>query len=193
MSTRGGQRPGAGAPRGNRNAVRSGKYVSDPDLRRAFRHAQQSLPPEDYDALVRGYKASEVETMRRPSIESDPSDAMPRHRPSITPTAQPSSGQSNPYSGLIGRLEQYDFRGAAAFVRVHHAFVSAIEDAIRYLDELDDEDFRCITNPGGFIRADAHRAIGVPRGHVLVCPACRWSEPITSTDDAEPGVSERVR
>ncbi len=193
MSTRGGRRPGAGAPRGNRNAVRSGRHVSDPDIRRAFRHAQQALPPDDYDALVRGYKARAAETIKQPSIESVPSDAMPQHRPSITPTARPSSGQSNPYSGLISRLEQYDFRGAAAFVRVHHAFVFAIEDAIRYLDELDDEDFRWITNPGGLIRADVHRGIGVPQGHVLVCPACRWSEPITSTDDAEPGVTERVR
>ncbi len=193
MSTRGGRRPGAGAPKGNRNAVSSGRYVSDPDLRRAFRHAQQALSPEDYDALVGGYRAGAVETIRRPSIESDPSDAMPRHRPSITPTAQPSSGQSNPYSGLISRLEQYDFRGATAFVRVHHAFVLAIEDAIRYLDELDDEDFRCITNCGGLIRADVHRAIGVPRGYVLACPACRWSESITSPYDAESGVNERVR
>ena len=183
-SRRGGARPGAGAPKGNRNAVRSGKYIADPEIRRAFLHAEKALPPEDLAALLRGYKASAIETINRPVIDQTSSNVVPMWRPSISPTAPSPAGQSNPYGQVVKRMEGYGFRGAKDFVRRHLSYLSAIEDVLDYVDNIDDSEFRQIKNTGGLIRDDIHRAIAIPQGRLQVCPACSWSEGLMAREDA---------
>lgn len=182
-SRRGGARPGAGAPKGNRNAVRSGKYITDRELRRAFRHAEQVLPPEDYVALIRGYRGDG--SIKQPEVDQTASNVISIWRPSIAPTAPSPTGQSNnPYGQAIHRMERYGFRGALDFVRRHHRYVPAIEDVLDYVDNMDDSEFQQIKNTGGLIRDDIHRQIAIPRGSIQVCPACPWSEAIAAAEDA---------
>jgi len=183
-SRRGGARPGAGAPKGNRNAVRSGKCIADPEIRRAFLNAEKALPPEDLAALLRGYKASAIETINRPVIDQTSSNVVPMWRPSISPTAPSPTAQSNPYGQVIQRMEQYGFRGAKDFVRRHHRYVQAIEDVLDYVDHMDPSEYEQVRNTGGLIRDDIHRAIAIPQGTIQVCPACRWSEGIVALKDS---------
>lgn len=183
---RGGRRAGAGAPRGNRNALRSGKHVADPELRRALRRAKQALPSEDYEALIRELKSGAGGSIKPILIEDNPSNVLPLRRLSISSSA-PLADQSTPYRDVILRLRDYGFRGAGDFVRRHHRYTPFIEDAIGHLDDLDERRYGQVTNPPGLISADVHKEIGVPRGKLVVCPAagCTWSEAIVDVEELE--------
>ncbi len=169
---RGGRRPGSGAPKGNRNAVRSGKYLRDT----ALRDALGRVPPgPDRDAILRGLKGGETIKPAQPG--PPPANVLPMHdlaRARSTPTAPPTKEQSNPYNQLAARLESYSFRAATHFVRQHYRHTAAIEDALDYVDALPDGEYP--RNPAGLIRDDVHRNIAIPQDGAVICPACKWGQ-----------------
>lgn len=176
--TRGGRRPGAGAPRGNLNALSSGRHVADRHLRDALRQTPEPARSVLIAALRRNNQT--------PVIEPEPSNVLPLHRPFHTTATAAAPEQSNAIprelAALIGRLESYHFRGALDFVRRHHRYAGAVTAALEHLDDLDDDQYARILNTGGFIRDDVHTAISSPHAGLLRCPACRWSDQYTLTE-----------
>lgn len=187
MSPHGGRRQGAGAPKGNRNALKHGRRSSDRELRAIL----SALPASLRDKAVARLKA--VAPLAAPELETPTPSELPLNvtplygasRPREIPTPPPTV-QSNAHRDIIARLDRYGFRNAAAFVKVHAEHAGAIEDALDYADT---QDYIELRNPPGLIRDDVHLAIAIPGigvdgRPVFRCPACRWEQ-------ADDPVSER--
>lgn len=176
---RGGRRPGAGAPRGNRNALRHGRYGADPDLRLllATFTAEQRRDLMPYIRAAGG-------TIKRRLASGRPSDRYANTnvvpflptQPSATTTTQPdqSNQKAGVLRGLALRLASHGFVGADGFVRVHSPAAPVIEAVADHLDSMDDDTYRALRNPGGLIRAAIHEEIADRDGASSRCPWCPW-------------------
>ena len=167
----------AGAPPGNRNAVKSGRYVADPSVRRALRSAKELLSRRDFEAIIAAYKASAAKGIDLPSLRPHVRNVLAFERPSIT-TTPTTAEQLGREETLCRWLERYEFRGVAVFVRRHRLYLAMLEDTLRFVDAMPPEQFAQIENHGAFINADFHKTIAVPRGSIDVCPVeqCRWED-----------------
>lgn len=176
---RGGRRPGAGAPKGNKNRLTHGRYTGDPNLRAALaaltapqRHALMPYIREG----ARSIKARTAWVS--PSARRSDPKILPFHQPSITTTTQPL--QSNPATDagplrhLALRLAAHGFMGAEAFIRAHSPAAPIIELVIDQLDAFDDTTYSHIANPGGLLRNAIHEEIADYTGPTPRCPYCRW-------------------
>ena len=177
MSPRGGRRPGAGAKPGNDHALKHGLYSKFPDRREKGR------------ARIRRALNEQGETIMASRDNQSPArgNIVPLSRSSI-PTTPPSPDHSKlppaVFDDLILRLEAYNFRDHADFVRVHWRHVDAIGSALDYLDD----DPPGVTWPPGLLRHDVHMGIGVPKvasdGRAyLECPDCRWRRYVRLEDE----------
>ena len=176
---RGGRRPGAGAPKGNKNRLRHGRYTQDDALREAMRTlappARQLLLPYIREG-ARSIKARRA--WIDPALRHSDPKILPFLDPSITSTTQ--TVQSNEENAaalghLALRLAAHGFIGATAFVRSHSPAAPVIEMVADHLDSLDDKAYAGLTNPGGLIRNAVHEEIAVYEGPTPYCPYCRWT------------------
>lgn len=192
--SRGGRRAGAGAPRGNLNALRHGGRSRDPSLRALVEG--WSGRAEDVEALARYLRG--LAKGRRPleaAAEAPPSNVIPFFRPPSSSTAPVQSEAQRAADGPLGRptasgvrsdgpasalvaavssrLAGHGFRGGPAFVRQHFAVAGSIEALLDELDGLSPEEYRRFRNPGGYIRAVVHDEVA-PEG---ACRFCGWRRP----------------
>jgi len=190
--TRGGSRPGAGAPRGNLNAARHGGRSRDPALRELV--GAWAARGEDVAACV-SYLRELARGRRRLEPPAPRSNVVPFFRFPTSSTAPIQSeaqrGEGAPLgrptpSGLVAdmpaselvrsvseRLAGHGFRGGPAFVRQHFAVVGSLEELLDELDGLSPEEYGRFRNPGGYIRAVVHDEVA-PEG---VCRYCGWRRP----------------
>ena len=173
---RGGRRPGAGAPRGNRNALRHGRYGTDPDLSLAL----AGLTAEQRRELLPYLRATSATIKRRqawiaPRQEAAHPKIVPiRPLPSATTTTHAEQSNQGPLRELAFRLASHGFVGADGFVRAHSPAAQVIEAISDHLDSLDDDTYKRIKNPGGLIRAAVHEEIADRDNGALRCPWCPW-------------------
>ena len=175
-SKRGGRRPGAGAPKGNRNAFRHGRYGTDPDLARLV----AGLTAEQRRQLQPYLRATSATIKRRlawiaPRQEAGHPKVVPiRPLPSTTTTTHAEQSNQAPLRELAFRLASPGFVGSDGFVRAHSPAVQVIEAINDHLDALDDDTYKRIKNPGGLIRAAVHEEIADRDYGALRCPWCPW-------------------
>jgi len=178
-SRRGGRRPGAGAKKGNLNALKHGRFSGDDHLRGIL----QRIPAAERHAL-RPY-------LRRPGTIKHhvaPPEAPPNVLPfSLPPQHQQQPEQSNSagLGHLALRMTAHGFFNAAAFLRSHWGAVQVVELVVDFLDaKLDDGTYGALRNPGGFIRDAVHEEIATYEGPIGRCPYCRWSTPARKEQQA---------
>jgi len=178
---RGGRRPGAGAPKGNRNALRHGAHSGDATRRGYLRRARQLLPPDDFARLIADLKAAPSADTDTPTQPPNVLHLVPPILPSTTAAAP---GQSNPPSGLGGldfRATQHGFFGATPFLRRHFPEAAHFEAVLDHLDRLateEPEEYDRIRNKGAFTRAMFHElsAATDPNEALLYCRFCDWGQ-----------------
>ena len=168
---RGGQRPGAGAPKGNKNRLTHGRYSKDPKTRR-LAQILSSLPPNTRHELRPVVKAGLASINRRLSwIDTSartPDNVTPF--PTATTTTQPV--QSNPHlQELAFRMTAIGYFGAALFLNTHEPAAGIIEEAVTHVEQMTDA-----RNPGGLIRHLVHQELAERDGATIRCPYCRWTD-----------------
>jgi len=175
---RGGRRPGAGAPKGNLNALRSGRYTTDINLQAIL--ARLSI--EDRTALAPYLRSANRTIKRRLAVLAAAQDqkagpaVLPFRHPSTTTTTH--AEQSNAGLGLLAlRLTAFGFFGADAFTRRHSPAAPVIEQALDHIDEqLDAGLGAAIKNPAALLRSLIHDEISDWDGAVQRCPYCPWTD-----------------
>jgi len=168
---RGGSRPGAGAPKHNRNRLTHGRYSKDAEAREAG-HILSSLPPNARNKLRPLVKAG-LNSIKRRLSWIDTSARLPENVtpfPSSTTTTQPV--QSNPHlDELTYRMVALSFFGATLFLQQHDAAYSVIEQAVTHVEQMDDAH-----NPAGLIRHLVHQELAEVDGTITRCPYCPWTD-----------------
>lgn len=183
---RGGHRPGAGAKKGNLNALRHGRYSIDPDLKSILAH----IPADIRRDLLPYIRASSRTIKRRLAwLRPAPTYADPKivpFRQAPTATTSTHAEQSNirsegqdqavagPLRALALRLASHGFMGAEAFIRAHSPAAPVIEHIVDELEAFDDDTYSRIKNPGGLLRNSIHEEIAEYSGPTPYCPYCRW-------------------
>ena len=170
--TRGGKRPGAGAPKGNQNAHKGAVLRA---LMRELTDAQRA----QLAAVL------QTKSIKLPAAPPVPENVVPlRALPTTTTTTRNQSDDApTPHAATVHHLERYGFRGALDFARRHHRYTAAIEAVLAYVDQLTDDAYAALSNPAGLIRDTVHREIATPFGDAVVCPACRWTDAPTHREE----------
>lgn len=171
---RGGKRSGAGAPRGNKNALSSGRYVEDKLLRRALLR----VPPEEREHLLRALKK------RAPLSRPAPPPAPPANVTAFPSAAAAAAEQSNaplggPLLQLVARLTGHSFFGALPFLRRHFPAAPSMEQALDHLDRLAVEEpaeYDKIRNKGAWLRVMFHELSAAIHEDLLYCRFCDWNQ-----------------
>lgn len=149
---RGGRRPGAGAPKGNKNALKHGRYSSDRKIRELARGRPDPTGPK---------------APPRP-----PANVIPLNR---TATTGEDQSKKERIESLAQRLDRWDFGGAWAFAYKHQRVLPAVEDAVAYFENLPAEEIAGFTRPASVLYVIIHEAIAVPGdGRLIYCPECPW-------------------
>ncbi len=187
----GGRRKGAGAPKGNKNAVRTGQFSKDP----AFRAFLQSLSPEQLklaDGSPRAaWNAASQEAQSPEDLSNEQVDSE-RVRPlsqgpSLHSPQPPVTEQSNQTGRLrtaTDRLRELYLMGAEAFVRDHWPVISVIE---RLLDDIDQtreaapHELSGVTSIAALFRSMFHEEVKRETNDYVFCPYCSWRK------EREPG------
>ncbi|HUF53302.1 MAG TPA: hypothetical protein VMR52_05955 [Dehalococcoidia bacterium] len=181
-----------GAPKGNKNAVKTGQRSTDS----SFRSFVQSLSPEQLKlaggSVRRAYLEAqnhaqlnaEDETSSVPdasivqSIRSDASLDTPHH----TVTKQVDS--SSRLSTVVNRLREIYTMGAEAFVRNHWPVVAVIErllDDLEQIKEANPQELEGVRSEAALIRSSFHEEIKRETNDFSFCPYCTWRK------EREPG------
>ncbi|HLB26041.1 MAG TPA: hypothetical protein VJN32_00200 [Dehalococcoidia bacterium] len=176
MTGRGGRRAGAGAPRGNKNRLVSGRYSGDPDTRRVSA-ALASLPIDVRRQLLPYVKEGLGSIKRRlawvvPELRQANAPANIVHFPTATTTTPPV--QSNAHlAPLVLRLTAAGLFGAGPFVHDHAPAAGILDAVLDHVEEHPDG----IYNPGALIRYLVHQELAEPaEGGGQRCPYCRWTD-----------------
>jgi len=176
VTNRGGRRPGAGAPRGNKNRLVSGRYSGDPETRR-ISATLASLPADTRRQLLPYVKEGLGSIKRRlawvvPELRTTDADPSLLHFPTVTTTTPPV--QSNAHlAPLVLRLTAAGLFGAGPFVHDHAAAAGIIDAVLDHVEQHPDG----IYNPGALIRYLVHQELAEPaEGGGLRCPYCRWTD-----------------
>lgn len=171
--TRGGKRPGAGAPRGNKNAIRTGRYVEDKALRRALLR----VPPEEREPLLRAIRKHGPLTRSR-NVDEIPT---PKNVIRLPSAAAAATEQSNaPLMATAAALTMHGFFGALPFLRRHFPSAPAVDQVLDHLATLaveDPEEYAKIRSKGAFIRAMFHELTATIHEDLLYCRFCDWNQP----------------
>jgi len=175
VTRRGGRRPGAGAPRGNKNRMIHGRYSGDPDTRRVS--AALAALPADLRLQLLPYVKEGLGTVKRrlawvaPELrQPTPGDNLITF-PTATTTTPPV--QSNAHlAPLVLQLTAAGLFGAGPFVHAHAAAAGVIFEVLTYVTEHPEG----IINPGALIRYLVHQEVAEPGGAGLRCPYCRWTD-----------------
>lgn len=181
----GGRRNGAGAPKGNRNAVKTGQFSKDP----TFRSFVQSLTPEQL-RLASGSPrvAWEVATKGPRSSEEESDDQAGgsakvrplRREPSFHNPHPPVSEQSTRQSRLraaVGKLRDMYLMGAEAFVRDHWPVVTIIEGLLDDIDQIREgapQELSGVSSIAGLFKSAFHEEVKRETNDYVFCPYCAW-------------------
>ena len=165
----GGKRPGAGAPKGNKNRLRHGRYSHDDEAREAglllaslSPHARNKLRP-----LVRAGLASIKRRLSWVDPDLRQPDNVVQLRSATTPT-QPV--QSSPHlEALALRMTTLGYFGSRLFLQRHAGALDIIEEAVTYVEEQPN-----VISPAGLLRHLVHEELAELDGTVATCPYCRW-------------------
>jgi len=176
VSPRGGRRPGAGAPRGNKNRLLHGLYSGDPETRRLSR-ALAALPADVRQQLL-PYVKEGLGTIKRrlawvaPHLRHQEPTGNLVHFPTVTTTTPPV--QSNAHlAPLVLQLTAAGLFGAGPFVHDHAPAAGVICEVLQYIHDHPEG----IANPGALIRYLVHQELAEPAaGGGLRCPYCRWTD-----------------
>ena len=169
MSTRGGRRPGAGAPKGNKNALRHGRHSADAHLREAMASLTAAQRNELLPYIREGAKTINRRRAWIPPAATSPGNLI--SFPSFTTTTH--AEQSNP--ALAHRMTLHGFVGAAGFLHRHSPAAPIITLIIDYLDALDPHAYAQLRNPGGLLRQMIHEEIADHLPQADQCPYCGWT------------------
>ena len=166
----GGRRPGAGAPKGNKNGLRTGRRVGDPLLRRALLR----VPAEEREHLIQAIKQGAKIVRRAPAnVITLPSAA------TAASAQSKRTGESGGLMNLVHRLTGHGFFGALPFVRKHFPVVGSLDPVLDHLERLaieEPEEFAAIRNKGGFIRSMFHEATAEVHDVIFYCRFCNWQQ-----------------
>lgn len=177
-SGRGGKRPGAGAPKGNTNALRSGRYAT-PDIRTLRRR----LTDAQWQALLPLRRSLTDDEWRQAlaAAAGTPKTARPRLIEFSPRASEKTSSSSTPIQSnldsLAFRMTAHGFFAAIPFLRRHFPALSAVTAAVDRLDELlaeDPEEYDRL-NPGRFLNGMAHELSADQDGSLLTCRYCQWT------------------
>lgn len=176
---RGGRRAGAGAKKGNLNALKHGRRSSDPELQLVL----ESIPADARRRLMPYLRASNRTIKRRLAWIRREKDSgrypcetvIPFRAPSASIQQQQQPEQSNGHlQDLATRMTGHGFIGAVTFLRRHSPAFPVIEMVVDYFDSLEAEKYRHLTNPAGAIRSAIHEELAEVDGTVSRCPYCPW-------------------
>lgn len=171
---RGGRRPGAGAPRGNKNAVRTGQSSNDP----AFRAFLQSLTSEQLDLAGGSPRAAWLGATGQVPREDFSEKVRPLHGgPSLPNPQPPVVDQSNTrrLRAVVDRLRDLHLMGAEPFVRDHWPHISMIESILDDLDQMQEAGTLIgVTSPAALFRSTFHETVKRETNDYIFCPHCSW-------------------
>lgn len=164
-ATRGGRRPGAGAPKGNLNRLRHGRYSSNPHLKGVLARIPADVRQQLLPYLTSG-------SIRRRLSWVDTSARLPTNvTPFPTATTSTQPVQSNPHlQELAFRMTAIGHFGAALFLNQHEPAAGIIEEVVTHVEQMTDA-----RNPGGLIRHLVHEELAEQDGILIRCPYCRWT------------------
>lgn len=172
VSGHGGRRPGAGAPRGNLNALSHGRRSQDDRLRRLLARVPADVRAE----LLPWLKAAGVRTIKRRLAWLPKED--PRLLPFPTSTTSTHAEQSSPaLDALALRMTAWGFFGAAAFARAHSPAAPVIAQILDYFDQAGADSAH---SPGALLRHLVHEEIAQRDRGRLSCPYCPWTAAIAN-------------
>jgi len=187
---RGGRRPGSGAPKGNKNAFRTGNRTSDIVLRTVWR----SLTPEQQETMLpfvrkagglpSGLEASNVTPISH-ARRLAPSTASPQFTHTHTDTQ--SNNQSSVVRDrtiirertIIGELVGMGFFNAAPFVERHRDVLEVVEQLLAEMRQVDEDDPNALvglqSRPAN-LKSNIHAAVAIKVGRLWQCPYCPWMQ-----------------
>jgi len=209
----GGKRPGAGAPRRNKNGLKNGFSSKDP----SFLVWWHSLTPDQqefarpllkrsgWDGLPedRGDADAEPEAVvvpfDRSAIQSSVSKSQQYIHTQRDTIKSNQVSSSNPYlsgtpeqahreKALIATLVDYVFHGATAFVEKHREALEIMERCIAEFQDIETnhpEEVAWITSKGGYLRNRLHEAMVIKTGRMVQCPYCAYKQFILSLPELE--------
>jgi len=166
---KGGRRPGAGAPKGNKNAWKDGRYAANQRLRRALTRIPEEVRAELMPYIREGAAAIE---RRLPWFEP-PADKV---TPFPASSSSSSTEQSNRVQALAIRMASHGFLGAQGFLRQHIAHLREIEPVVEGFDGHTDAVYAGLESPGAALNQVIHLTIAEGYGTSLHCPHCRWKQ-----------------
>jgi len=174
---RGGKRPGAGAPRGNINAARTGRHMAN----RVVRRGLLRIPPEEREEFLRELRSEKgIELRNRRTRDAAPQPPPPNLIPLPTASAA-AEEQSNPaIMDTAARLTMHGFFGALPFLRRHFPTAAAVNEVLDHLARLaveDPEEYAKVRSKGAFIRAMFHELTASIHDELLYCRFCDWNQP----------------
>jgi len=168
VTGRGGRRQGAGAPRGNKNRLRTGRYARDQRLR----HALARLPEDVRDFLLPLIRDGAAAAERRMAwLDPQAPNVVPFH----TASSSSSQEQSNRLTGLAVRMAAHGFIGAQGFLRQHLAHLPDIAAVVDGFDAHPDGVYTHLESAGATLNHTIHLTIAQGYGARLYCPSCRWN------------------
>jgi hypothetical protein len=168
---RGGKRPGAGAKRGNLNALKHGRYSTDQDLHRIL----AGIPPKARRELLPYLRASSRTIKRRLAWLQPPQIRHPKLLPFRPPGPSITTSTEPEQSKRILRLAGHGFIGAAAFLARHNPAATTIDGILDHLEQLEPDQYTQLRNPGGLVRSLVHEQLAEVDGYRLRCPYCQWT------------------
>lgn len=176
---RGGRRqPPGGAPKGNKRAVKHGRYSRDPK----FRAHWDSLTSEQRAYLLPLLKESGEHLEQLPAPENIvPFDASRSPSSPLYTHTQTQQANTHPADTLarelaaVDVLKAYGCYMAATFIDQHKAGIALIEQAIAEFQDIErhhPEQLINVVSKGAFLKSEIHRALEVRVGRLLQCPHC---------------------
>ncbi len=166
---KGGRRPGAGAPKGNKNAWKEGRYAANQRLRRALTRVPEEVRAELMPYIREGAAAIE----RRIPLFEPLSDKV---TPFPTSSSSSSTEQSDRIQDLAMRMTSHGFYGAQGFLRQHIAHLREIAPVVEGFDGHSDAVYVGLESPGATLNQVIHLTIAEGYGTSLHCPHCRWKQ-----------------
>lgn len=198
---RGGRRPGAGAPRGNQNAFKSGRRVSDVQ-RRAFLETLDDQQLAGYRDLLaengRRIPDGELpENGERPRLVALPSRSL---KYSHTHRDTQSNNQTDPdreerraerrrrTEAVAMALQNMGCYRSEDWVNVHRRILGIMEDVLLKREEdrqLRPDSLASQASPVGIFKDAVHDAVMQTAGRVRQCPYCGLKKPFMVLPDPD--------
>lgn len=189
------RRRGAGAPKGNKNAVKTGQHSEDS----SFRSFVQSLSPEQIRLVGGSVRTAWLEATRHANKSEDQTDSV-ADVPLVQPirsdasldtthhTVAEQSDSSGRLRKVVNRLRELFMMGADAFVRDHWPVVAVIErllDDIEQIKEVNPQELEGVQSVAALLRSLFHEEIKRETTEFSFCPYCTWRR------EREPGLQPR--